>query len=526
MARQIATIDCETDPFAKNRIPKPFVWGCYDGENFHYFLTADELIEFLSDKNWIVYAHNGGKFDFHYLIKYLEPFADVMIINGRLAKFKIGDCEFRDSYNILPVPLREMKKDDIEYWKLEEEFRQQYWDEIVDYLRSDCVYLYDYIARFNEQYGLNLTLASAAMKQWRKIANDGCPPTNMSFYQKFAPYYYGGRTQCFQSGIIGQKFEYADIVSAYPHAMTLEHPWGDVQETVIYDGGEILDQRFYKVKCRSRGQFPFRIKTGLSFPADNEYRQFYITGWELRAAMRWEPEADYQIERVTYFYNKINFKSYVDYFFAMKQSYSKGTPDYLFSKLFLNSLYGKFGSNPDNYFSYKVLDQKFIAAAEIDNMEFAGELGEWALMREKLAEEKMRFYNVATAASITGCVRAMLYSKIMELGRENIIYCDTDSIVYFGDPMPEKAGLGEFEAVDTCFYGGFAGKKLYAIQGTKTDPKTKMPHQHIATKGCRLEFNQILEIAKGGFVEYESEAPSFSVLSTPKFLKRKIQKTA
>ncbi|MFN7610101.1 MAG: hypothetical protein ACK5QX_04065, partial [bacterium] len=105
MVKKIVVIDCETDPFAPGRIPQPFLWGLYDGEEQHFFDTAAQLMEYLKDKNYRVYAHNGGKFDFHYLLEFIPDWKKLTLINGRLAQFSVESCLFCDSYCILPVPL-------------------------------------------------------------------------------------------------------------------------------------------------------------------------------------------------------------------------------------------------------------------------------------------------------------------------------------------------------------------------------------------------------------------------------------
>src|SRR4030042_3179616 len=87
--RPFATLDSETDPFLKGRIPEPFVWGFYDGKSFRHYTheTVHSLIKDISEQKIIVYAHNGGKFDYHFLLPYMEPFDRVKIISGRLSPF-------------------------------------------------------------------------------------------------------------------------------------------------------------------------------------------------------------------------------------------------------------------------------------------------------------------------------------------------------------------------------------------------------------------------------------------------------
>src|SRR5262245_9928069 len=93
-------VDCESDPFAYGRIPEPFLWGVYDGGSDLYweFQTVDEVVAHLRKHDVVAYAHNGGKFDWHFLSAHMDPDQPLLVINGRLAKFRIGMCEFRDSY--------------------------------------------------------------------------------------------------------------------------------------------------------------------------------------------------------------------------------------------------------------------------------------------------------------------------------------------------------------------------------------------------------------------------------------------
>ena len=69
--RLLATIDLETDPFQHGRLPKPFLSGFDDGNRVVEFWGDDcilRLVEFLAtlEDPYIIYAHNGGKFDFFY----------------------------------------------------------------------------------------------------------------------------------------------------------------------------------------------------------------------------------------------------------------------------------------------------------------------------------------------------------------------------------------------------------------------------------------------------------------------------
>lgn len=525
MSKEIWVADCETDPFKKGRIPYPFIWGCFNGDDYHEFDTTDEFLEFISSRECIVYAHNGGKFDWHYCLHQLEPFSDLMVIAGRLAKFKIGNAEFRDSYNILPMPLSAWQKDEFDYSILEPEVRNtpENQKKIRRYLRHDCEYLFEMVSEYIDRYGLNLTQASSAMKVWQKIAEMKAPKTSKGFYDDFAPYYYGGRVQCFQTGIIESDFKVIDINSAYPFAMKHHHPWGEtyVISDKLPNSRAYTERAFIHLSCVSRGAFPSRTKTGLDFPSDNVVREYFVSGWEFLAAIETNTISGWEIISCITFNDSIKFDNYVDHFYTMKsEAKDKGDKaGYIFSKLFLNSLYGKFAANPEKYDEYTVVSPRYIEAAEEDGYNFCAELEQWALMSRPLEEHKQHYYNVATAASITGFVRAYLWRAINKC--EGVIYCDTDSIACASTGAleldPSELGMWDIEA--QCKYGAVAGKKLYAFMTDSDEWKT-------ASKGVRLEPDEIVKVAKGQSITYSSESPSYSLKRGIGFISREINKSA
>jgi hypothetical protein len=85
--RKLLVIDFETDPFLHDRLPIPFAWGAYDGDNYWHDwiprawetprLCARTLVDFLKAQaaegiSYIIYAHNGGKFDFLFFLDELD----------------------------------------------------------------------------------------------------------------------------------------------------------------------------------------------------------------------------------------------------------------------------------------------------------------------------------------------------------------------------------------------------------------------------------------------------------------------
>jgi len=528
--RPIAVCDCETDPFKNNRVPRPFVWGYYTGSEYREFRSTKKFAAFLKEQNVICYAHNGGKFDWHFLLDHVDAYEEIGLINGRIAKMRLGAAECRDSYCIIPVPLAAYKKDDIDYSIMEEGERDKPANKakISEYLKSDCVYLFELVSRFIDEYGMNLTQAGAAMKQWSKLSPLPVPRTDGVFYEQFAPYYYGGRVECFAAGIVEQDFSVFDINSAYPFAMLHKHPYSD---NFSHVEGYAKGADFYRVRCISAGAFPYRgeggnaFGAGLSFPSDMVPREYTVTGWEYSAAVATRTIQRAKVLESITFVNHVDFADYIHYFFNKRlECKAKGDEaGSLFCKLFMNGLYGKFAANPDNYHNYMVVPMDVIAGLDAVGWQFAGEFGPWGLAQAELSEERKRYYNVATGASITGFVRAMLWRAIH--GSKGVLYCDTDSIaverpgksVVLGDQLGQWKHEGDFDRA------GIAGKKLYIFRG-KRDSNGHREYK-AASKGVRLTHAELWKVAKGGLVDYAPQVPTFSPKKAPVFTERQVRMT-
>jgi len=525
--REIWAADCETDPFDGVTIVQPFIWGALNVETREYqtFHTTSDFVDFFRDRVCVVYAHNGGKFDWHFLLPYFEPEQRLMVIAGRIAKFKIGECEFRDSFNIMPMPLSAVAKDEFDYEILKKGERDKPHNRVAieNYLRSDCVHLADMLVSFIAEFGFHLTQAGASVKAWEKISKEKAPETDSEFFNTIAPYYFGGRVEVFEQGEINDEFTIIDLNSAYPDAMMRLHPWGNT----ITVGDELpnsrgaIERSFITLKGPSLGALPWREKRGasLSFPADGESREFMCTGWEFFSAKETGCLPYFDILEVVTLANCMHFREYLNYFYQMKTDAKKAGDKarYEFSKRFLNSLYGKMGANPEEYEEYKTIEPCYIEAAEMDGYEFRAEVGKLAMVGRPLSEERRRYYNVATAASITGYVRAAWWRAARQCS--GVIYGDTDCIFArkIGQEIelhPEKLGAWDIEAV--CKYGAIAGKKLYAVE-------TKEGKWKKASKGVKLTEKEIIAVARGATITHNPIAPTFSISRGIKFNPRKIQ---
>jgi len=534
MKRSFLTIDCETDPFRHRRLPEPFVWGIYDGAFFTKLDTTEQLVNYLCKKPVLAYAHNGGKFDFHFLLEYINLYDRLSVINGRLVSAKIGECELRDSWNILPVPLATYMKTEIDYRIFEKPQRAkpENYERIVLYLKDDCVFLHNLITDFETSMGRHLTMASACMASWKDISGRKPPNSTKEYFYKFSPWYYGGRVQCFRKGVLEGPYQVVDIRSAYPKAMCSEQPYGlDYVENV--DPSDYSDTSLVSVIARSSGALPWRDERGIMrFPADHEERLFHVTGHELRAGLATGTVNVIDFLKCYDWPEKISFKPYIDYHFALKEegrsTGNKGI--YTVHKHAMTDLYGKFGSNPDNYGNYIAVPFDELEQASTDGYEFDGILGPHALLRAPLEEQQENYFNVATASSITGQVRAKLWRAIC--GSEDTVYCDTDCIVARQANVDLGTDLGQWELEGTAERAYIGGKKLYLLEGDfGIDKATGKRKRHKrASKGVQLPPSKLKKVAAGETVLWKSPAPTYSILRRPdrikSFQRRKVRMTA
>lgn len=518
-AKPFLTLDCETDPFKAGRVPQPFLWGIYDGESGEYweFNTAKEVVEFLSRRKIVVYAHNGGKFDYHYLRDDLNSDEPIMVIAGRLARFKIGECEFRDSINILVNPLRAFAKDEIDYSKLEPDVRHLHWEEIRKYLRSDCVNLWNTVHAYHSRFGRTLTQAGASMKYWQKEYKVPFQRQTAAQSKMYREYYFGGRVQCFEKGYGEKKFEVYDANSMYPYAMLFKHPLSpEGQLSTKLPPDNEIHRCLIRLDAIAKGCFPLRSEdNSLYFPHDEKtVREYFVSGWELVAALEMDAVKIINIKQVHYFTQTVDFVDYVTHFYN-ERKIAKANDDKMgdvFAKLFLNSLYGKFASDPAKYREYVITHRETMAkwcTKTEDHPEPFIDIGPWGerrlLQRPLPADRQLKgYYNVATAASVTGFARAHLFKGLCK--SSGVLYCDTDSIAAENaSNLDVGKELGQWKKEGSFDLYGIAGKKTYAFRDAVTG-KYKT-----ACKGVKLEAEDILRIAKGETVLFNPEVPSYSI---------------
>jgi DNA polymerase elongation subunit (family B) len=511
--KPILTMDFETDPFVHKKRVYPFACGLYNGRDFDSTWgskCAEKMVERLKRiEPSIIYMHNGGRFDIFFLMPWLE--STMRIINGRIVQCWLGKHEIRDSYAIMPFALAAYKKDEIDITHLERECRQSHRIEILSYLRGDCVYLHELVSGFLSEFGDFLTIGSASMNQLRKF--HPFETTGRAFDEKFRKtFFYGGRVQCFKSGIINQEFKIYDVNSMYPFVMRdFKHPAGSEYEV---DRRVTSRSAFVIAEGTNRGAFPLRSRTGIDFASENGTYACTIHEWEAA-----EETGFFKPSRVlkTYGFTEWHsFGDFVNYFFnaRVKAKREKDRLHELYYKYVLNSAYGKFAQNPDNFQDFQITHKETMPAPWVEHI-IHGD-GDYVIWKK--GTQRHSYYHVGTGASITGAARAVLMRAIHSA--RDPVYVDTDSIIcdQLHDVRFSDTELGAWKLEASGDRIAMAGKKLYAcFDGDKCIKQ--------ATKGARISPDEITRVAQGETVTFRKEAPTFKLDGRVVWIERKIKRT-
>lgn len=567
----IIAADIETDPFDGRTIVKPFCLGVYNGSSFTYNWSEDCVKWFIRSLSYmpdgtIVYFHNGGKFDFFFMLEYL--ISDLLIVNGRILSARVGEIELRDSWGIFPEPLRNHDKGEIDFDKMRIERRERHRKEILEYLTRDCVSLYKICETFHNEFSNRLTVGGTSLGKLREVHPfvNASDPTEDDlgysrvqikreavnraalFDREIRPFYYGGRNQCFKTGIIEGDYKIYDVNNMYSYCMKFfKHPISTEFPTYVND----IDHpglAFAKIDALSYGALPVRTKTGLDFPHGRF--TFLATIHEIKAGLE---TGTLKIERFHYglaFRQFVSFADFVDTYhrkrlasrLLAKDAETKEERQHhelmvSFFKRVLNSAYGRFAINPENFSDWKItpLSEVLGPPWELDAETFT-----YRLWRAPVALEKKEYVNVATSASITGAARSVLLRGITS--SVDPLYCDTDSILcrnLRGDFDPSQLGAWKLEASGNL--AAIGGKKLYALFSASHRSDIYSPQSYSipgkdaretlslikkAHKGSKISEQDILNIAgSDAVIRWRSLAPAFKLDGNHVFVHRDIRKT-
>lgn len=481
----IAILDMETDPFDNlhtNEKISPFLAVLYSDQFEPIVIWEQDNAAFVKATiaaiaalpgSFTIYAHNGGKFDFLFLIAGIR--GSVAFKGRGIMSCNIGSHQLRDSFHIIPERLANYKKDTFDYQKLKRASRDRFKSEAIEYCINDCRFLFDLIKKFLTQHGFKISIGAAALSLIRE--NYRIETLTEAQDEAIRPFYFGGRVECIAGkGLFADRtFKLHDINSEYPWAMAEHlHPIGS--EYIFRGGLPGSNTCFVELSAFSNSAFFMRNEQTHTSKITYGHGTFCTTIHEYRQAKELGLIDNIKIIRCVDNVNQTDFKLFVYPLYEGRAKlkelmetltendtiYLETKGDMLIVKLVMNNGYGKFASNPRKYKDHYLTDPYERPPSE------SGEWGHhpafeneqyWIWARPT---ERQKFINVGTAASITGAARARLMRAI-HFAR-NPIYCDTDSLIceeLRGEEIHQsKLGAWNLEAelseVIIC------GKKQYA----------------------------------------------------------------
>lgn len=562
-ARNIAVLDFETDPFDNQSKDKilPFVCELYSDqfepvviwdENFDNLITRIvSALEALPEP-FIIYAHNGGKFDWMFLLHVIR--GDVSFKGRAIMSAKLGRHELRDSLHIIPEKLSAYHKDEFDYQWMKRNNRKKYKQQILDYLHSDCVYLFQIVKAFITDFGLKLSIGQAAtleVKKHYEIAR-----FSDSWDEFMRQFFFGGRVECIAgAGEFTGPYRLYDINSAYPRAMAYcAHPVGSMRDYDMRLGQPNEQTCFIDLDCVNHGALISRDEMG-NTTAQIREGNFKTTIWEYDMAIKYGLIENVVINYCVDCSERTTFEKFVIPHYEKRLQTKKWLGEHagedsaeffevkkddIFIKLLLNNAYGKQAQNPRRFKEHYLTDPDEMPPREwfksIDKMP-ADLRGPYQHPAEEFPHywiwskpaPGFHFNNVGTAASITGATRAQLMEAI-HLAKSPI-YCDTDSLICLDLPGVEihKEKLGAWDIEDKFVKVAIAAKKLYA--GWYEKPKILknglLSEYKLRSKGVEgVTYTELLRMIAGETIEKKAKGVTIYRDGSQDYMIRNIRATA
>lgn len=374
-----------------------------------------------------------------------------LIVSNEVTYIKFKKLDYSidiiDSFNFLRMSLKQIGIS-IGVEKLEVDFKNASDDELTEYCLRDVNILSTAMINFinfchsNNLGTLGITIASQSYNAFRHrfMSKDIFIHNNTKAAELEMNSYYGGRVECFQLGTYYGKFYKLDVNSMYPYVMISNlYP----TKLVAYHSERINKLRISDFKNNylaiahvtvntDEDVYPYRTKKGMLIFPTGEFQTYLNTPSLAHAILRGHIK---NIHEIAWYKGDDIFTEYVSFFYSMRRKFkSENNKVYEFiCKLFLNSLYGKFGQRAN--------ETKIIPADSIhmrENFESIideeGNIWHCIKIRDKIymmTKKKKPAFNsfIAIASHVTDYARMQLYQYIKEAGKENVMYVDTDSLI-------------------------------------------------------------------------------------------------
>lgn len=456
--------DCRVWAYSLCEIGKP--------DNFLYGNNIDDFIKFCANpkENYVMYFHNL-KFDSEFIFNYLlnsgytcikdkkdrqdKTFTTLISDMNQIYSIEIffeikgkrtNKVTIYDSLKILNFSVEQIAKDfDLPIRKLEldyttkREVGHELTEHEIEYIKNDVEIMaraLDYMFKIDLK---KMTIGGDALFDYKKMIS------SFTHYFPILPYeidqdirqsYRGGFTylnECYKGATLGAGWV-LDVNSLYPSVMYNELlPFG---EPLFFDG-QYEEDKLYPLYVQSisasfelkKDHIPtIQLKNNTNFipteyvtSSNGDIVDLVLTNVDLQLF-----KEHYNIEYIKYHGGwkfkgiKGLFRDYIDKWTTVKIESKKqnNLAMYRISKLMLNSLYGKFGLNPNIRSKYPELDDKGIVTYKFYEKE----------TREPIYIPIAAFITSYARNKTIRTSQAIKEYSIKNYGKDYYIYSDTDSI--------------------------------------------------------------------------------------------------
>lgn len=399
------------------------------------FCVRDYLYSLIeSNFKGTIFAHNGGKYDFLFLMKWLkkEKIAYNYIFpenQGRIIKltvqnnrkenitFKDSYMFFQDSLDNLMFKFYGIRKREVEYTI---EFYTEHEEESLEYLQDDCMYLSDILTKFKDKFTLGNSLSVAGLS-FRILRKDY---KQEMFFLKNDPIrhdYYGGRVEIFKSNQVTPEVYHYDVNSLYPYAMSLI----DFPKMIVMENDNKIDKKgLYlvdlKVKNKQIAPLPVKSHEGIVYPS-GKIKNYWL---DYDSIINYSEDIEIlNVYCKLAFYYTFDIRDFLFDYYDKKKNNFEGLET--FWKYILNSCYGKFSQRTDRgvfyYNGNKEINEHFV------KMRFRG------------------FINNLYSILIVNKAREIMYKYYKE-HFNSLVYTDTDSLISNKKiDIPVSREMGDFK---------------------------------------------------------------------------------
>lgn len=398
------------------------------GSNVLFDMGASGMIPWFTDRGW--------ERDFYYS----KGLTFMMVISKGGLRIK-----FLSMQNFLPGSIAEVG-DMIGMPVWDVDFDTCTDVQLTDHCYRDCHILGEgmlYYLDFLRRFGLGrfrLSVSGQAMGAYRHRFMDEkiliYHEREVNKFERSA--YYGGRVEPFRIGKCeGGPFVQLDVNGMYPYVMELhKYPVKLYQcrmDVSPWQMKKVLKRFSVVARCQIETDepvYPVRIDGLTCFPI-GKFSTTLCTGSVEYALAHGHLKS---VERCTLYHQAHIFGEYVDFFWTLRKGfkYVNNRIMEFVCKLFLNSMYGKFGEQRDS-----IVDFGWVDDNDAWRQEYYNEVTEsWGI--EEVLFHKWTLYEgkeespqsaPAIAAHVTDYARNYLWKLMGRMGRENVLYVDTDSMI-------------------------------------------------------------------------------------------------